>query len=461
MSSAPDAHPPAHPQEMCIGSWRVLEYVGEGSYGVVYRVEPAEERPSGICALKLALHPGDERFAREQALLSRLDHPNVPGLRGAGEWIDAQGKRFPYLVLQWVEGSPLYEWVPHGKLTSRQALRLLAQVARALQATHAYGVHRDVKGDNIRVHADGHAVLLDFGACWYPGARPLTGSTLPPGTEPYRSPQLLRFRCQLRRGLEAHYTSRPEDDIYALGVMAYRLVTERYPPPRTDPDCLDDPERSRPARLLAPSDWATVAPVLDRLILRMLSDAPEARGTAGQLAQEMEEAAASSAPALDRPIAPAPCQLKTERASRPGPPREWTPLLRPLLLVALLGMGVVLASRPSPRLVAPFHEPSEEPPETSRDGGSVALGSAAIASALPGGVGPVELRAVSLDMPSGPIKGQKRAPCEPRGLVEINGGCWIRAEDFKPPCEKDWYEWKGSCYWPQMARGRLPTSDEQ
>ncbi|MDY7225409.1 serine/threonine-protein kinase [Hyalangium rubrum] len=448
-------------QEVRIGSWRVLRFVDKGSYGLVYRVEHTKGLPSGTYALKRAIYPGDERFAREKELLARLNHPNVPGLQDSGEWTDAQGQRFPYLVLQWVEGKTLYEWAPKGMLTSRQALRLLAQIARALQVTHLHGVHRDVKGDNVRVNEQGHAVLLDFGACGYPGARPLTDTAIPPGTELYRSPQLLRFRYKFRRSPEAHYLSRSEDDIYALGVMAYRLVTELYPPPRTEPECTDDPKRPLPARLLAPSDWASVAPVLDRLILRMLSEEPEARGTAEQLAQEMEEAAASTEPALDRPIIPDPCQVETERATRPGPPRERAHLLRPLPLVALLGMMVVLlVSRPAPHPWEPLSEPSEEPLETGRDGGSVALGSTALASALPGGVGPVELRAVSLDVPSRPLKGQKRAPCESRELVEINGGCWVHGGGLKPPCDRDWYEWEGRCYWPFMVRERPPTSEE-
>ncbi|MDY7230630.1 serine/threonine-protein kinase [Hyalangium rubrum] len=460
MSPAPDSNSTA-PQDVRIGSWRVLRYVDRGSYGLVYRVEHTEGVPSGIHALKVAISPGDARFAREKALLSRIHHPNVPRLHDAGEWTDPHGRHFPYLVMQWVEGTPLYKWAPQGMLTSRQALRLLAQVARALQATHPHGVHRDVKGDNVRVSAEGHAVLLDFGACWYPGARPLTDTAIPPGTEPYRSPQLLRFRARFRGDPEDPYLSCPEDDIYALGVMAYRLVTERYPPPRPDPDCHDAPERPRPARPLAPSEWATVALVLDRLILRMLSDEPQARGTAEQLAQEMEEAAASAEPALDRPITLDPCQVKTERARRPGPPREWTPLLRPLLLVALLGiMGVLRLWRPAPYPQEFLPEPRQEPQESGRDGGSVGLGNTALASALPGGVDPIESRAVSLDMPDRPMKGQKRAPCDAREFVEINGGCWVRTNDHKPPCLKDWYEWRGSCYWPIMIRERLPTSEE-
>ncbi len=139
--------------------------------------------------------------------------------------------------MSWAEGVGLYDWarVRQRLLTSREVLRLLAQVARALEATHAAGgVHRDVKGDNVRVSSEGHAMLLDFGACWLQGARPLTGAELPPGTEPYRSPQLLRIRRRWERGLEARYEARPEDDFYALGVMACYLLTDKS---RTGPWC--------------------------------------------------------------------------------------------------------------------------------------------------------------------------------------------------------------------------------
>jgi eukaryotic-like serine/threonine-protein kinase len=67
---------------------------------------------------------------------------------------------------------------------------------------------------------------------------------------------------------------------------------------------------------------------------------------------------------------------------------------------------------------------------------------------------------VALDMPKGPLKGQKRAPCRPNGEVEISRACWVQVGTVSPPCGNDWYEWKGFCYVPVIARERPNTSDE-
>jgi hypothetical protein len=102
-------------------------------------------------------------------------------------------------------------------VTSRQVLRLLAQVARALEATHAAeGTHRDVKGHNVRVRPDGHAVLVNFGSCHYRGAPTLTRHPPPPGTSQYYCPESLRFQWEHHRDpttLErAAQTARSEAD---------------------------------------------------------------------------------------------------------------------------------------------------------------------------------------------------------------------------------------------------------
>jgi serine/threonine protein kinase len=131
--------------------------------------------------------------------------------------------------MELVEGAILYDWAREQQRSNLEVLRVLAQVAHALAAVHARGViHRDVKGDNIRVTPEGRAVLLDFGAGWYPGARALTDTAAPPGTTPYRAPELLRFIWRSYRNEEARWEARASDDLYALGVTAYRLVMGQY-----------------------------------------------------------------------------------------------------------------------------------------------------------------------------------------------------------------------------------------
>jgi serine/threonine protein kinase len=177
-----------------IGPWRVVGCAGRGSFGTVYRVERVEPEDPRPFALKLAHSPKDPRFVREVELLGRIHHGHVPRLHDTGWWTIGSEVHFPYLVMDWVEGAPLYEWAAARRSSSREVLRLLSQVARALEATHAVGgLHRDVKGANVLVRAaDSAAVLVDFGAGTFRGAPPLTRQALPPGTPGYRSPEALR-----------------------------------------------------------------------------------------------------------------------------------------------------------------------------------------------------------------------------------------------------------------------------
>ncbi|WP_373371447.1 protein kinase domain-containing protein [Stigmatella ashevillensis] len=131
--------------ETRIGAWRVVSREGHGSYGAVYRVESVKEGAGGPYALKLALHERDPRFEREAELLSRIRHDSVPRLHARGGWEMPGGGVFPYVVMEWVEGESLYAWGARQARTSREVLRVLGQVARALEATHGEeGVHRDV-----------------------------------------------------------------------------------------------------------------------------------------------------------------------------------------------------------------------------------------------------------------------------------------------------------------------------
>lgn len=135
---------------MEVGSWRVVAWAGQGGNGTVYRAVRIGQEQAGPVALKLALQPGDPRLEREVMVLSRLEHPSVPRLLDSGEWRSYGGTQHPFLVMQWIDGVPLYEWALQHAPSSAQVLRMLAQLTRALQALHAQGaVHRDVKGGNI------------------------------------------------------------------------------------------------------------------------------------------------------------------------------------------------------------------------------------------------------------------------------------------------------------------------
>jgi hypothetical protein len=459
-----DPHGPAYGE--ILGPWRVLDPMGYGTYGTVYRAALADRPDLDEYALKLANYPDDPRFEREAEMLLRIHSPYVPRYHDRGSWIGARGQRYPYVVMQLVQGTPLYDWVKYRSVTQRQVFTLLAQGARALEATHAHGVHRDVKGDNVLVDREGRAMLVDFGLSFYPEARPITDSVIPPGTEPYRSPQLLRFRYQFRRDAAAHYAYRPEDDVYAFGVMAYRLVTGTYPPPGTDPECADDAERPRPARLLPPSELASVCPELEALILRMLSEEPRARGTAGELAQALETVARSAGRAVAAPIRPSSSVVATERATHPGPPRRSViPVWGAWASAALVSGGLVAGgvkwwhgTGASWEALPIAEHVRESPLVEAPDGG---VGDVALTEATDMSRAGVPTYALGRSVPKTPYPGQRKPPCEPRGEKAINDGCWILVGDEESPCSPKHFDYEGRCYSPayDVSTPRPPTSE--
>ncbi|SEL01910.1 Serine/threonine protein kinase [Stigmatella aurantiaca] len=411
-----------------IGSWRLLELRGQGAYGTVYRAERRGEEGCGAFALKLARHPADPRFEREAELLSRLCHPNIPALRDRGLWAHSAGL-VPFLVMDWVEGVPLYAWGAGRTLTSRQVMQVLAQAARALAATHeADGVHRDVSGANILVRPeDAHAVLIDFGAGSFRGAAPLTEEVLPPGTPPYRSPEALQFRWRFWRERGAHYAPGPADDVYALGVTAYRLVTGFYPPA----EVRLEGSGAKPRVRVPAENLVTLCPLLAKLLRQMLSKKPSARGSASQVARALEQAAASAGPGADQPITRHPSATGVSR--RPG-----------LWLAAAAG---IVTSLLLPGAWTVWRHPAwlaEDPMETT--------GLAQDALPVSGSVqapasGPER---IGLDVPKKLLPGQARPPCRKRE-IEINGGCWVLPREATPPCGDRNYEWRGVCYYPVLA----------
>ncbi|MDC0712877.1 serine/threonine-protein kinase [Stigmatella sp. ncwal1] len=444
-------NPASLPVDFEVGPWRVLRLRGWGSYGVVYQVEHAElESPF---ALKVAVHGWDPRFEREAELLKRLSHPNVPRLQAEGQWKPPGGKAFPYLVMEWVEGVTLYEWASAHPLTSRQVLRLLAQVARALEATHAVeGVHRDVKGGNVLVRSDASVVLMDFGSGHYRGAPKLTHHMPAPGTSEYRSPESLRFHWEWRHDATAHYAAQPADDVYALGMMAYRLVTGRYPPSASRFEEGPGGIRLIQTELMAPGQWATLCPELEGLIQQMVSLEPSKRGSAAEVARALERAARKAGRQADVPITSGPSQEQNSKETRVGALRVDGRRLAGLAaaLAALLATGMWWTVEGLPVMVV----------QSAQEDVATGLADESLASFEDGGAPVLKTGGIGLDMPRKPFSGQSRPPCE-KSEAEINGGCWGRLSEVAPPCGARSYEWKSGCYLPVPQVVRPATSAPQ
>lgn len=502
-----------------IGPWRVVAWRGQGTYGTVYRVVREGDVQAIPFALKMALHARDRRFQREVELLSRIQHPNVPRLCGHGEWECTLGV-FPYVVMEWVEGVALYDWSSQRNITSRHALELMAELAGALAAIQeAGGVHRDVKGDNVLVRlADGRPFLMDFGSGAVEGAEVLTREILPPGTEAYRSPEAWAYHRFNVFQLRAHYEARASDDLFALGVMAYRLVTDEYPPPTLPEEegaevWRWDGKGPRPPSALNPQ----VCEELDALILQLLAVSPPQRfnGDPREAAKAAERAAREAGPKGDEPLFAWETQPASEREPGRDPvsqrlghhprkrdaevvrrakerdadakadwerqveqdrkralaptekPRARFPVRRLLAAVVALALLLFIAvdwrpgsTRQQELPALTQIQPGQKPEGV--DGGPSGLGDGFASVAPQEEIPPYGPGGFSAEVPKTPLTGQRRPPCRSRLFeTELFGGCWSAQERLKPPCEAGYYEWEGVCYMPVFAGGqRGPTSEE-
>ena len=434
-----------------MGPWRIEAYAGRGSYGVVFKARRADHPSSRPVALKVAQRADDPRIMREVGGLARVQHPSLPRLLDKGEWKSSTGAMHPYFAMEWIQGQTLYEWGRRHNPTSRQAMKATAQLAWGLEEVHrAEGLHRDVRGDNILVEPEGRAMLTDFGSCTWRGAPPLTERVMPPNTLEYRSPEAMLFEWESWGNKDARYEARATDDLYALGVSLYRLLTGEYPLPAR-----------KPLQELNPR----VAPELVELVERALAEEPRARGSARELAQAADIAAERAGPEADVPLFPVQAAAEP-REAMPAPVSARHP-------ASPRGAQVVAAAATTLAALAlclSGPEPSEQAPELAwvkareaedaPDGGTKGLGEELLATRVDAEEmpAPSSSSVIAIEMLEKPLAGQLRPPC-PQTSEIINGGCWKRLIDNEPPCGA-YYEWRGACYLPVMRPPRIPTTRE-
>lgn len=439
-------HPSVLPPGTGVGAWRIEAWAGGGAYGAVYRAVPRHEEHGSPVALKLALLPEDPRFAREAELLSGCHHPSIARLVEQGWWESGLGTRHPFLVLEWVEGAPLYAQALVQPLEPARVRRWLGQLAQALATVHARGaVHRDLKGDNVLVRgSDDRAVLMDFGSGLYPGAAPLTPAMGFVGTPLYRSPQAWLFEIQHHGSTTARYQPCAADDLYALGVTACRLLTGEYPElyePFRDEQGTWHLERVRMPRALLSGFW--VEPSLRNLTLRLLSVHPEQRGSAAQLAREL----ASPEGCVRRPLG--------SRALRRSA-RRWLPAVAAgLALAAEVGRTV------APELLERLSlARTERARPSSAELGTSGLGDDAASTSLDKARSGAPMQGMREKTPPelrpGQIRPDAKGKC-PLKLVALNGGCWNAAAWEPEKCEAVGGEmYEGVCYVPFIPPARRP-----
>ena len=203
-----------------VGRYRVIREIGVGGMGTVYQAEP--EGGGESVAIKLVRwHTYDVsiRFHVEQAILSGLRHPNIAQLFESG----VTGTLSPYIVMEYVEGTPIHAYCDRIGLATDDRIRLFRQLCKAVVYLHQnLIVHRDLKPGNVLVTADGLVKLVDFGIAKLlrtPEGLSSPASTIAGLMTPdYASPE------QIRGGMTSTLT-----DVYSLGVLLYELLTGNRP----------------------------------------------------------------------------------------------------------------------------------------------------------------------------------------------------------------------------------------
>jgi serine/threonine-protein kinase len=250
-----------------LGHYRIVEQIGEGGMGVVYRAH--DERLDRDVAVKVLPEAVAEdaqrlaRFEREAKLLASLSHQNVATLHGLEE---LEGQRF--LVMELAEGETLAEQIKKGPIPVGDALEYAHQIAEGLEAAHEYGIiHRDLKPANVMVSPQGKIKVLDFGLAkaWHDEASDadlthsptltaqMTAAGVLLGTAAYMSPEQARGKTADKRA-----------DIWAFGVVLFEMLTgARLFDGETTSDVLAAVLRAEP-------DWSELPTETPRPVVRLL-----------------------------------------------------------------------------------------------------------------------------------------------------------------------------------------------
>ena len=209
-----------------VGPYKIVEQIGLGGMGEVYRAFRADDQYKKQVAFKVVRGGQDSafvvgRFKNERQILASLDHPNIARMHDGGTTEDG----VPYFVMELIEGQPIDQYCAKHGLSVPERLNLFLQVCSAVQYAHQrLIIHRDIKPTNILVAPDGTPKLLDFGI-----AKILDSEAVEGGFEP----TLTMFRV-LTPGYASPEQVKGEpittaSDVYSLGVVLYELLTGHHP----------------------------------------------------------------------------------------------------------------------------------------------------------------------------------------------------------------------------------------
>jgi len=307
-----------------LGHYRVLEQIGAGGMGLVFRASDQQlEREVAIKVLPPGMLADDaarKRFRREALTLAKLNHPNIGTVYefGSQEGLD-------FLVMEYVGGVAVDARLGGGPLAQKEVLRLGIQLADGLASAHEHGIiHRDLKPANMRLTEDHRLKILDFGLAQFVRRETDLGITASisedkkvTGTLPYMSPEQLRGELTDQRS-----------DIWSAGAVLYELVTGQRPFPFAQVPRLIDAIMNKPPEMPSALN-PKISPGLEMAILKCLDKDPERRyQSARELRVDLDR--------LTMPISQVPLGPIPSVALISLPPKTKTNIQTVALLVAVV-----------------------------------------------------------------------------------------------------------------------------
>lgn len=247
-----------------IGNYRIIASINSGAYGTVYKAEHTYLHQYIVAIKLLFMSMGSEeereRFVQEAQILAMLEHPHILSLLDFG-----LNEHRPYLIVKYAAGGSLRDLLKRQPLLEpSHAIRILTQVGQAMHYAHQHQIiHRDLKPENILFNAQGDALLADFGIATTLSNASVQQLTTIGGTPSYMAPE--QFQGVISR----------EGDQYALGCIAYELVTGRRPFSAPDLVSLGFKHRNEqpiPPRQLAPHVPAVMEVAILKAMAKQRSD---------------------------------------------------------------------------------------------------------------------------------------------------------------------------------------------
>jgi serine/threonine protein kinase len=261
------------------GRYEIIEELGKGGMGKVYRVE--DKKIKKEIALKLIKpeiasdRKTIERFKNELTTARDIRHKNVCGMYDLGE-----EKELHFITMEYISGQDLKGLIRQtGQLTVGKAVSIAKQICDGLEEAHSLGiVHRDLKPNNIMIDDNGNSRIMDFGIARTIKEKGITGSGVMIGTPEYMSPEQVEAKEVDQRS-----------DIYSLGIIMYEMLTGRLPFEADTPFAIGVKHKSETPK--SPKEYnSQISDDLNRAILKCLEKDKENRyKDAGEVKSELEK----------------------------------------------------------------------------------------------------------------------------------------------------------------------------